>query len=421
MNLSRPGGLIHNTLWMILGQGVRILVQTVYFILIARILDSDGYGAFAGVVAVVAILAPFAGWGGGSLLIQNVARDNSLFAVYWGRALGILGLSSILLIVTAVILAWCILPSTIELSIVLCVAISDLFFIRIVELSGQAFQAFQKLFKTALTSILIAVSRLCAVLILLYINGSAKLLLIWALLYLAGSLVVACITFLWVIGELGWPRWHLSDWHRGFGEGLFFSIGTSAQRIYTDSDKALLTRLSTLETAGIYSAAFRLADVCFIPVSALLNAAYPRFFMHGSQGLQSSVGLAKRLMPPALVYAVIAAVGIYFIAPFLPLLLGGQYAESVKAARWLAILPFLMTLRYLAANSLTGAGQQALRSVCEVAIAIFNVILNLILIPKLGWMGAAISVIASEVLLSILLWGLIGINLRHYRNINAQI
>ena len=397
------GALARNTLWMTFGQGLRILVQFAYFVLIARILHSDGYGAFSGVVALVGVLVPFAGWGSGSLLIQRVARDPAAFAVYWGRALAMIGGSGGVLTLLALVLAWGILPASVSLYIVLWVAISDLLFTRVLEASGQAFQAFQKLFKTALLNILLACSRLGAVLLLMNVETKDDL-RAWALLYLGGTMLVALLALLWVSLELGAPRWDFSGWRREFGEGFYFAAGMSAQRIYLDSDKTLLTRLSSLESAGVYSAAARVVDVAFVPVSALLAAAYARFFVHGSRGIRGSMGFARRLMPVALGYAALAAVAIYLCAPVLPWLLGREYATTETAARWLAVMPFLMTLHRFAADSLTGAGQQRLRAGWEFLVAIVNVVLNLILIPLYTWKGAACALIASELVLVFALW-----------------
>ncbi len=406
------GVLARNTLWMTFGQGVRILVQFVYFVLIARILHSAGYGAFSGVVALVAVLVPFAGWGSGSLLIQNVARSPKVFSVYWGRALVITTISAVLFVLLALLLGWWILPRSIPLMIVAWVAISDLFFARILEVSGQAFQAFQKLSKTAITWILLALTRVCAVLLLMKLNTRDDL-LTWSILYMCGTASIAMLAFLWVCAEYGRPTWNFSRWHEEFGEGFFFAAGISAQRIYMDSDKTLLTRLSTLETAGIYSAAARVIDVAFVPVSSLLASAYTRFFVHGGQGIRGSALLAKRLMPMAVIYAVIVGMVIYFCAPALPWLLGREYAEAASAARWLAVVPLLMTLHQFAAYSLTGAGKQALRASCEFGVAIINVLLNVVLIPLFTWKGSATAIITSDALLATILWVLIGY--LHYR------
>ena len=91
----RQSTLARNSTWMFLGYGVRIIVQAGYFVLIARALGPREYGAFVGAAALIAIVGPFAGVGGGNLLIKNVSRDKSLFRVYWGNALLLLAVSGL--------------------------------------------------------------------------------------------------------------------------------------------------------------------------------------------------------------------------------------------------------------------------------------------------------------------------------------
>ncbi|HEY1991690.1 MAG TPA: oligosaccharide flippase family protein, partial [Gammaproteobacteria bacterium] len=361
MDLFSFGALARNTLWMILGQGLRLVVQFAYFVLIARVLHKDGYGAFSGAVALVAVLAPFAGWGSGSLLVKNVARDLSCFPLYWGRALTVSCVSAAALIALALMLAYWILPSSVSLLVVLCIAISDLLFARLLEVAGQAFQAVHQLAKTAALWVLLSVARLLAVLVLIHVH-SADDLMTWSWLYLLGTAVVAAGACAWVTMQLGRPDWRMSDWRREFSEGFFFAASVSAQRIYMDSDKALLTRLASLEAAGIYAAASRMLDVAFVPVNALLSATYTRFFMHGTQGVDGTIRFSKRLLPYALAYSAMAGIGLYLLAPLIPLMLGQGFYDAIAAVRWLAVVPLLMTLHRLAADSLTGAGKQTVRT-----------------------------------------------------------
>lgn len=396
------GALARNTLWMILGQGTRILVQFAYFVLIARILHREGYGAFSGAVALVAVLAPFAGWGSGNLLVKNVARFPDTFRVYWGRTLIMSSLSGGLLIAAAVLLAWIVLPRSVPVSVVLGVAAADLLFTRMLESACLAFQAVHRLFKTAMVSILHSATRLLGVLVLLRMQGG-DVLGLWSLLYLGATVIAAAIAVTWVSLELGMPRWDMRGWRREFQEGFYFATSFSAQRIYMDSDKALLTRLGSLQAAGIYTAAARIVEVAFIPVYSLLAAAYARFFTSGQQGVRGTWDLSRKLLPHAVAYAVLAGVGLYLAAPLLPWLLGAEFAESVQAIRWLAVVPLLMTLHRFAADSLTGAGWQAVRTHIEFGAAVFNVVLNLLLVPFFSWRGTAAVTIITEVLLILLL------------------
>ena len=82
LNRFSKKSLVRNTLWMLMAQGLRIVLQAFYFVLIARALGADQYGAFVGATAFVAIFAPFASLGGGNLLIKNVSRNRELFNEY---------------------------------------------------------------------------------------------------------------------------------------------------------------------------------------------------------------------------------------------------------------------------------------------------------------------------------------------------
>jgi O-antigen/teichoic acid export membrane protein len=187
-------------------------------------------------------------------------------------------------------------------------------------------------------------------------------------------------------------------------EGFWFSTSLSAQTIYNDVDKTMLARLATLDAAGIYAAAYRLIDVAFLPIRALLAAAYPSFFRHGQDGIAGSFRFARRLVPRPLVYSAAVAAGMTLAAPLVPRILGAEYARTTEALRWLSLLPLLKTLHYFAADALTGAGHQGLRTLMQVVVAGFNVLVNLWLIPAYSWRGAAWSSLASDGLLAVALW-----------------
>src|SRR5271170_5191910 len=83
----RGSEIAKNTLWMLSGNGLKLVIQAAYFILIARGLRSTDYGAFVAVVAIAAIVSPFVGMGTSNLIIRNVARDKDSFSRSWGNGL----------------------------------------------------------------------------------------------------------------------------------------------------------------------------------------------------------------------------------------------------------------------------------------------------------------------------------------------
>jgi len=390
--------LARNTVWMALGQGFRLVIQALYFVAIARSLGAANYGAFIGVVALVGIVYPFGTLGSGNLLVKNVARDTSRFALYWGRALVTTAVASSALFSVVLALSHFALPGSIPFRLVLLVAGSDLFGLSIIQLCSQAFQAFERLNWTAGINVMTSTSRLMGALILITLHRHPSALQ-WGYLYFSSTWVVALAAMILVWVRLGPARFKLGRSGAEMREGFYFSAGLSAQTIYNDIDKTMLARLGTLEAAGIYGAAYRLIDVTFVPIQSLLAAAYPNFFRTGAAGISATLGYARRLVGGALAYSVAACLAILLFAGVVPLILGPEYINTAEALCWLALLPVLKVLHYFLSDSLTGAGYQGVRTCVQAGVALFNVLINLWIIPAYSWRGAAWSSIASDALL----------------------
>jgi O-antigen/teichoic acid export membrane protein len=399
MSRSLKDGLVRNTTWMLFGMGLRLIIQALYFIEIARSLGSTNYGAFVGVVALVGIAFPFGAMGSGNLLVKNVSRDRSLFPVCWGGALSTIAVCSSALLVVVLLVSRFILPATIPLSLVLLVAGADLFGLSIATVSGQAFQAFEQLNWTAAINVLLSGARLAGAVLLIRLHDHPSALQ-WGYVYFGASALAAIAAVLLVCAKLGPPQFGRGRTLADLREGFHFSAGLSAQTVYNDIDKTMLVRLATLDAAGIYGAAYRLIDVSFVPVSALLYSAYPRFFRAGVHGISASFVYAKPLLLRALGYSASVCILLLLSAGLLPRIIGSEYANSAEALRWLAPLPIFKGLHYFLSDSLTGAGYQPLRTKVQAGVAVFNVLINLWIIPVYSWRGAAWSSLASDGLLA---------------------
>ena len=384
---------------MVLGQALRLVIQTLYFIEIARSLGVRNYGAFISVVALVAIVYPFGSLGSGSLLIKSVARDKNLFSSYWGKALTTTAIFGSLLLLVVLVVSQLALPPKIPHRLVALVAVSDIIGLNIISIAAQAFQAFDRLIYTAAINVMISAGRLLGAFILIAIIPHPSALQ-WGYIYFGGTAVVATTAWLLVSKILGSPEF---NWHRSraeLREGFYFSASQTTQTIYNDIDKTMLARLATLEATGVYGAAYRLIDVIFVPVSALLASAYPNFFRMGVDGISSSLTYAKPLLLRAMKYAGLMGLIVLLSANLVPYILGAEYAATAEALRWLAVLPVLKVAHRFLSDALTGAGYQALRTVIQAGVAIFNVVINLWLIPSYSWRGAAWASIASDAALA---------------------
>jgi len=403
--------LFKNTLWMLGGYGVRLSIQLLYFILIARSLGPEQYGAFAGVLAIVAILGPFASWGSGNILIKHVSRDPSRFNEFWGAAVAVTVLSGTLLTALAVLVAGTLFGPDVAYAIALPIALGDLLGVRLADLASQAFQAHQRLSRTSLIWVVLSVLRLSMAVLFLLIPFS-KTAALWALLYAGSGIVTGLLAYTLVARELGSGPWNLSPMRGEWLEGFYFSIGIAAQGAYNDLDKTLLALLSGNQVAGAYSAAYRILDAGFTPIRALLYASYPRFFQEGARNLSRARGFAVRLLPWALGITFLVSLALALVAPFVPSIIGLEYKLSAYILLYLLPILFLRSAHYLAADTLTGAGYQGLRSAIQTSVAAGNLGLNLWLIPHWGWKGAWASSVISDGMLVFLMWATVYIKSR---------
>jgi O-antigen/teichoic acid export membrane protein len=414
---SRDTALARNSVWMFLAYGSRVVIQAGYFVLIARTLGAREYGAFVTATALVSIVSPFASLGAGDLLVKHVSRDRREFPVCWGNGILVTVVSGVAILALLSVIGLFVLPKSVPWSLILLVSIADLFGMRLVDLAAEAFQAFEKLQHTAQITLLPSVLRLlgAAYVFFAWHRTTAWM---WSCIYLSSTCFSAAAAIFLTTRRLGHPRLQVGRIRNDLKEGFYFSISLSAQTIYNDIDKTMLARLSTLEATGIYAAAYRLIDVAFTPVRSVLNAAYPNFFRRGQGGIESSYSYGKRLLLRTAGYSAIVFFGLMVAAPIVPLVLGREYRLTTEALRWLALLPLLKTIHYFLADSLTGAGYQALRSGAQVVVATGNILLNFWLIPVYSWRGAAWASIASDATLAVALYILIRIL---HRNPSARI
>ncbi len=398
-------------MWMIAGQGVRLVIKAVYFVEIARSLGPRNYGAFVGVVALVGIASPFGALGSGNLLIRGVSRNTISFRRYWGQSLVVTICCGSSLLAAVLLLSRFVLSTEIPLALVALVGISDILGLNIITLAGQAFTAFEQLKWTAVIWITMSAVRLGGALILIAVHSHPSALQ-WGYFYCGGNIVVALAAFILVCHRLGLPELRRPNGAGDLREGIYFSISLSAETLYNDIDKTMLVRLATLDAAGIYGAAYRLIDVSTVPIAALLASAYSKLFRVGLGGIGSTFDYTGRLLVRSLAYASLVCLLLLWSAGLIPFILGPGYAETVEALRWLAVLPVLKSVHYFLADALTGADYQRLRSLIQVGVAAFNILINLWVIPAYSWRGAAWSSIASDGLLACIL-GIAVLVLRH--------
>jgi O-antigen/teichoic acid export membrane protein len=398
----RNSVLAKNAAWLFAGQGLSVVTQTVYFIVLARLLGASQYGLLSGAVALVATVSQYSTLGSGLLFLRYVSQDRKNFSLYWGNILLSVSSMSTLLVVGLWLLGGRLLgPGT--LLVLLPIGISDCMFQQFNSCTGQVFQTFEKMKISATLILLSNVLRLIMAAIFLVTLKSA-LAWQWALASLSVSGIGAIIAFVTVTCHFGRPSFSLPLLFKRAGEGFVFAISGSTTAVYNDVDKVVLTHDGMIRANGLYSMAYRVINIGTMPIMSIVAAAFPRFFREGAKGIIGTVPMAKVLLKRTAFLALIISAGMFLAAPIIPHLVGKSYLESVSALRWLCLIPFFRCFHLSAGDAIAGAGHQKYRLLSQSIAALGNLGLNIILIPKFGWLGAAWTSLGTDALLGVMNW-----------------
>jgi O-antigen/teichoic acid export membrane protein len=401
----RQSVLARNTGWVLLGQGFYLAFQSSYFILAARLLGSRDYGIFAGAVALVTAFTTFSSMGAGMVLVRYVSPNKSQFQRYWGNVF----ISAILaggwiVPLTALFGVHLIHAATIRLMITL--ALADCFFGKVTEAASLAFQAFEQLRFTASLQVLASAMRF-AVALTLWFSLKHVTVEEWALALLCASAVVGTVSTLVVCVRLGVPSFQPRLFFRRVGEGFGFSLAYSTTSIYNDVDKAMLTHYGMYAANGGYAVAYKIIDIGCLPFKAIHAAAFARFFQKGTNGVGSTRAYAGVILRRTLPLALCAGAAIFLLAPLAPLIVGRSFFNVTAALRWLCILPAFRALQLSGGDALTGAGYQRFRTAAQLTAAALNFAVNLYLIPRFSWHGAAWSSLLTDGSLAVMSWTIV--------------
>jgi O-antigen/teichoic acid export membrane protein len=395
--------LARDTLWMLLSKLFNVVMQAGYFILVARLLGKENYGSFIVVAASASIIFPFVALGSEHVLVQNVSTNKASFRNHWGNSLLLAITNGTVLTIILLLIAPIIFPKDITRTTELLILLADLICLALLDLASKALMAVDMVKKTAQLGVLSTCGKLLAALSLSVFFSQPNL-IIWSYLYFASSIITAVIAIVAVNKMVGLPKLAIAELKSNISQGLYFAISASATNINASLDKSMLGKLSSVGAAGIYGSAYRFIDVGNVPLFALFGATYTRFFQHGVAGIRGSLSFAKRLLPILVLYAIASCIGFWFLAPFIPIILGEEYREAIGALLWLAPLPAISAIQFLAADTLTGSGNQKARSLVQVIAAIINVVLNIWWIPLFSWKGAAWATLVSDSFKLVCLW-----------------
>jgi O-antigen/teichoic acid export membrane protein len=399
-------------------------IDFAFAMLYVRLLGPEGTGQYAFVVAIYGFFEIISRYGLGTLLTRDVAADKEQSSRYLSN---VLALRTILWLVTLPLMGLVVgayrlvdqVPwldatgiGTQEIQALAIFAFSMLF-ANWADAFSSLFYAFEKMeYPAGLTN---------AIALFKVTLGALVLLVGWGYVGLAGvSLVMNVVQVVWLFllvrTTLFKPQWQpdfgLQRWMFQVSGPLM--INHLLATIFWRIDIWILRPLAGATSVGLYSVGLKYLDGLNIVPSVFTLAVFPlmsRYARQGSDSLLRAYILSLRLL--VMVSLPIAMLITVLAEPLVWLVGGGQYLGITETARIfgreftyvggsdLALQVIIWSIPIGFVNSVTqyvliAVDQQHYLTRAFILGVVFNVVGNLIMIPRLGYVGAALVTILSE-------------------------
>lgn len=371
------------------------------FTFLGRSLGPDGYGGYAALYAIVGPLVTLAASGVTLSLLQHVVRDKEDLSITARSCLTLSLLLGSLLTVIGVIAATFIVES-VPFAAIVAILATEFVTMPVVHMSATTIQAQDGFAASAPIRIFVIAARI-VVLTVLFVTSTLTIMSL-GISMLAVSAVVGVVAlrrigrrydFTFLPGRI---RWHHMK------SNLAYSGGISADALGNEGDKLVLAANGLVLETGLYAAAYRVVQMGMVPVGSVIQATHNRFLEHEHGLRRQHVDRALRFAGVGAGYGLLFALGISLVAPLLPWVLGDDFEESVTIVRWLSPIVLLRAVGACAINGLMGLGKVVFRSVLLAINAAMAMTLYIILIPQMGWKGAAIGTLIGELTSVIMTW-----------------
>ena len=385
-----------NTLALLISSVAQKAIAFVYFALIARWAGVERTGVYFFAVSWTLIFSVFTDLGLTSVLIRESAREHEKAERYVSQVLSMklpmMGAAAVLAILGVKLLGH---PPETQLMVALGAVVLML---DAVSLTFYGLLRGHQQLKYEGLGLVVGQSITLVVGVTVLKLGLPLPFLMGALIL--GSLYNAVVSY-WVVRARLRIRPRLM-WDKAFVKELVkkafpFALAGGFVKIYTSADVVLLTTFAGTVAAGIYSVPYKLTYAFqFIPM-AFTAALYPAMSRaYATDKTRLGQLLFKGLWYLSLIVAPVVAGMIALAAPLVHLVYGPAYAAAVLPLQMLIPTLIFIFLDFPVGSLLNGTDRQTTQTTIMGVSTVISVLLNLVLIPMFGIMGAVVAALCSH-------------------------
>ena len=392
-----------NSMWQISEKILTMLVSIIATSLIARYLGPEEYGMVNYIISVVSLFTAFSTLGMQELTIKDIINEEDSKENILGTSFVIRIIGGIVLIIISQITLY-ILNGPNAMYQILGIIMGSCMLFKSFEVIEYYLQAQMNLKTSAIirfvTTIVVAISR---ILVVAFDGGVIG----FTFTYLLDAIIAGLLFWIYYKNKVTKEKWKIE---KKYAKDIlkrcwYIAIAGLFGTIYMRIDQIMLGSMlvDTIEN-GIYSAAVKIAEMWYFVPMAIITSFQPSITEF--KKTKSRKEYSRRVQQ---LYDIVAVVGIFFGISIMlfggiavNILYGSEYAGATNVLRISVWAGLFATLGSARSIWLINENLQRYTIVYTITGAIVNIVLNYIMIPSFGAVGAAITTLISQFAANIL-------------------
>lgn len=388
---------LNNMGWMFFARIGTMLITFLATAYIARNLGPQSYGELSYAISFVGIFSFLASLGIDQILHRNLIETPERKNVLLGSAIGLRAMASVVTIVTIVTASLLFSQKDVSLFLIFIISLSLL--CGSFQLLGYEFQAETKAkYPSILTFVVVFTINILKILIIFLDQGViylASLILLESLLYSLGYLYLKS-KFYYDVKKLTFDK-HVA--FSIFKDSYPLMFASAFFMIYSRIDQVMLKNMIDAKTVGLYDAAVRISEVSYFIPQTLLVSLFPAIINAKKTSLELYYKRTKKLLLTLIALALgTALITTIFSRELILLIFGAKFLESLPILHVYAWSSVGATLTVTVQQILVTENLTKFVSVTMFFGMLANVLLNILLIPVYGPVGAAYATLISYII-----------------------
>ncbi len=386
--------VLKNASWIIVCKAIQAVLTLVVTFLTARFLEPDGYGIINYAASVTAFFVPIMHLGLDSVLVREIVSKPSREGEIMGTAVTMSFVSAIFSLLG--IFAFSSFANRGEReTILICVLYGTLLLFQCFELLQYWFQA-KLMSKYHASVVLGAFATVSALKIYLLIAG--KSVLWFAVAQSFDYLLIAIgLLIIYSVKSKSRLRFSFMTARELFSVSKYYIVSSIMITFFAQTDKVMIKLMIDDAACGYYSAAVTCAGMTSFVFGAIIDSLRPIIFENKNSSGEGFKNTLTALYTIIIYLSLLQSLFISLLSGFIMKLFYG--AAYSAAAAPLSVLVWYSTFAYLGSVRniwILAEGKQKYLWIINTSGAVLNIILNAVLIPKIGITGAAVATFMTQ-------------------------